>query len=114
LDNPNPVAIAFEAITADKKIRKFWLPRVTFGVAATELEKKGDTISFKTPTVNGKIMRRNKPAADGTCPWKCEVTEGGAGVNAQVVADWFKSVYDSDEAAPPTEPGVTDGQGGTA
>jgi phi13 family phage major tail protein len=105
MDNPNYVAIGFEAVTANKKLRKFWLPRVLFAVPSTELETKGDSINFKTPTLNGIVTRRNKPDASGSRPWKYEVTEGNVGVSQQVLDGWFNAVYDSDTTVtPPTEP----------
>ena len=35
-----------------------------------------------------------KAGAEGTHPWKAEVTEGDTGVPESVIADWYKSVYE--------------------
>jgi hypothetical protein len=38
----------------------YWLYRVKFGVPATNLATKGDSITFSTPTIEGTVLRRNK------------------------------------------------------
>ena len=93
-DDAKPVAIGFRAKKANGKYRYFWLYRVKFGVPGTELETKGDGINFQTPTIEGTIYRRNKKDAKGCHPWKAEVTEGNAGVDEQVIKDWYKQVYE--------------------
>ncbi len=47
------VAIGFRAKKPDGKYRHFWLYRVKFGIPSTNLETKGDSISFQTPSVEG-------------------------------------------------------------
>ena len=87
------VAVGFRALKPNNSYRYFWLYRVKFAVPSTNLETKGESIQFKTPEIEGKIMRRNKPDASGKHPWKSEVTEGEPGV-AAVIAAWFKNVYE--------------------
>ena len=82
-DGGNPVAVAFRARKSNGKYRYYWLYRVKFGIPATNLQTKGDSISFQTPTIEGTIMRRNKEDFNGNHPWKAEVTEGAEGVDAQ-------------------------------
>ena len=65
-----------------------------FGVPATNLQTKGDSISFQTPTIEGTIMRRNKVDGKGHHPWKVEVTEGDNGTKASVLTSWFSDVYE--------------------
>jgi phi13 family phage major tail protein len=60
-DGGAPVAIGFRAKKANGKYRYFWLYRVKFGIPATNLQTKGDSITFSTPTIEGTVMRRNKP-----------------------------------------------------
>jgi phi13 family phage major tail protein len=93
-DRTEPVAIGFRAKKGDGRFRMFWLFRVKFGIPATNLATKGDNISFQTPTIEGTVMRRNKPDANGKHPWKCEITEGDAGIKAETVQQWFASVYE--------------------
>lgn len=71
-----------------------WLYRVKFGIPSTSLATKGDSITFSTPTIEGTVLRRNKPDGSGKHPWKAEVTEGEKDVPASVVTDWYKSVYE--------------------
>ena len=93
-DLGNPVAVGFRALKANGKYRYFWLYRVQFGVPATNLQTKGDSISFQTPTIEGTVMQRHKPDSRGKHPWKTEVTEGDTGVTSSTVNGWFSSVYE--------------------
>jgi len=89
-----PVAVGFRAMKPDGRYRYFWIYKVKFGVPATNLQTKGDSITFQTPTIEGTVMRRNKLDGLGKHPWKSEVTEGGAGVSAATVNGWFTQVYE--------------------
>ena len=60
------VAVGFRALKPNNKYRYFWLYRVKFGIPATNLQTKGDSITFQTPTIEGTVMRRNKPDGMGT------------------------------------------------
>ncbi len=93
-DGGLPVAIGFRAKKSNGNYRYFWLYRVKFGIPATNLETKGDSITFSTPTIEGTIMRRNKADAEGRHPWKAEVTEGDEGVAPEVITGWYTSVYE--------------------
>jgi phi13 family phage major tail protein len=90
----SPVAIGFRARKPDGKYRMFWLYRVKFGIPSTNLETKGDSISFQTPSIEGTVMRRNRLDAQGNHPWKSEVTEGLPGTKPSVIAEWFDAVYE--------------------
>ena len=100
-----PVAVGFRAQKPDGRYRFFWLYRVKFGVPATNLQTKGDSISFQTPTIEGLVMRRNKPDGRDQHPWKAEVTEGGAGVSSATITGWFGSVYEPVYGADPGDGG---------
>jgi len=89
-----PVAIGFRAQKANGTYRYFWLYRVVFGLPATNLQTKSDSITFSTPTIEGTVTRRNKLDGLGKHPWKAEVTEGDAGVPAAVITGWFSEVYE--------------------
>jgi len=90
----SPVAVGFRAQKPGGKYRYFWLYRVMFGIPATNLQTKGDSITFQTPTIEGTVMRRNKLDGLGKHPWKAEVTEGNAGVSAGTITGWFGQVYE--------------------
>jgi len=89
-----PCAVGFRAQKANGKYRYFWLYRVKFGLPATNLQTKADTITFSTPTIEGTVMRRNKLDGMGNHPWKAEVTDGDAGVAAATITGWFSEVYE--------------------
>ncbi|MDF1495858.1 major tail protein [Caproiciproducens sp. CPB-2] len=89
-----PAAIGFRALRANGKYRYFWLYRVIFGIPATNLQTKGDSITFSTPSIEGTVMRRSKPDTKGTHPWKAEVSEGAAGVTSETITGWFGQVYE--------------------
>ena len=86
------VAVGFRARKANGKYKYYWLYRVLFGVPATNLATKGDSISFATPTIEGTILTRNKPDKDNKHLWKVELTENDT--NSGIVAVWYDSVYE--------------------
>jgi phi13 family phage major tail protein len=93
-DGGTPVAIGFRAKKANGKYRYFWLYRVKFGIPATNLQTKGDSITFSTPTIEGTVMRRNKPDGQGKHPWKAEVSEDDPGVSPETITGWYTEVYE--------------------
>ena len=92
-DGGSPVAVGFRAKKSNGKYRYFWLYRVIFGIPATNLATKGDSITFSTPTIEGTVLRRNKPDANGKRPWKVEVTEGTTGTET-TIESWYDAVYE--------------------
>ena len=98
-DGGTPVAVGFRAKKSNGKYRYFWLYKVKFGIPATNLQTKGDSITFSTPTIEGTVMRRNKADTRGNHPWKAEVTEGDTGVAASTITGWYSSVYEPSYAA---------------
>lgn len=107
-DGGMPVAVAFRAKKANGKYRYYWLYRVKFGIPATNLQTKGDSISFQTPTIEGTILRRNRVDLSNNHPWKAEVTEGADGVADSVITGWYDSVYEPDYGLNVT-PGILPG-----
>lgn len=89
-----PVAIGFRAKKSNGKYKYFWFYRVKFGIPATSLATKGDSITFSTPTIEGTIMRRNKVDTNNNHPWKAEVTEGENNVSNDIITNWYKNVYE--------------------
>lgn len=98
-DGGDPVAVGFRAKKSNGKYRYYWLYRVKFGIPATNLATKGDSITFSTPTIEGTIMRRNRVDAFGKHPWKAEVTEGAEGVSQAVIDGWYNEVYEPSASA---------------
>lgn len=93
-DGGAPVAVGFRAKKANGKYRYFWLYRVKFGIPATNLTTKGESIEFSTPTIEGTVLRRNKVDGAGNHPWKAEVSEDDTGVAADTISNWYKEVYE--------------------
>lgn len=93
-DNGKPVAVGFRARKSNGKYRYFWLYRVKFAVPSTNLQTKGDSITFSTPTIEGTISRRNKLDGSNNHPWKAEANEGDTGVSSETISKWFTSVYE--------------------
>lgn len=93
-DGGTPVAIGFRAKKSNGKYRYFWLYKVKFGIPATNLATKGDSITFNTPSIEGTILRRNKVDGAEKHPWKAEVTEGDPGVEAALITNWYNEVYE--------------------
>ena len=93
-DGGDPMAVGFRAKKSNGKYKYYWLYRVKFGIPATNLATKGDSITFSTPTIEGTILRRNKVDGNGKHPWKAEVTEGDSAVTADTITNWYKEVYE--------------------
>ena len=93
-DGGTPVAVGFRAKKSNGKYRYFWLYRVKFGIPAANMATKGDSITFSTPTIEGTILRRNKPDTRGKHPWKAEVTEGDTSVTVETIVNWYNEVYE--------------------
>lgn len=102
-DGGDPVAVGFRAKKSNGKYRYFWLYRVKFGIPATALATKGDSITFNTPTIEGTILRRYKVDGKGKHPWKAEVTEGDTAVTAATITNWYKEVYEPSYTETTTE-----------
>ena len=99
IHNPLTVAIG-DSEEMQKAIDKYyWLYRVKFGIPATNLATKGDSITFSTPTIEGTILRRNKADAGGKHPWKAEALEGDT--PAATITGWYKEVYEPAYTAAP-------------
>ena len=93
-DGGTPVAVGFRAKKSNGKYRYFWLYRVKFGIPAANMATKGDSITFSTPTIEGTILRRNKPDTRGKHPWKAEVTESDTSVTEETIVNWYNEVYE--------------------
>jgi len=93
-DGGDPVAVGFRARKANGKYKYFWLYRVKFGIPSTELATKGDSITFSTPTIEGTVLRRNKPDGKGNHPWKAEITEDGTPAIKAIIDSWYTTVYE--------------------
>ena len=64
------------------------------GTLTETLATKADSITFSTSSVEGTILRRNKPDSKGWHPWKAEVTESATGVKPETITNWYAQVYE--------------------
>ncbi len=101
-DGGVPVAVGFRAKKANGKYRYFWLYRVKFGIPATNLTTKGESIEFSTPSIEGTVLRRNKVDGQGHHPWKAEVSEDDTDVSASTISGWYTTVYEPSYTAAET------------
>lgn len=93
-DTPPYVAIGFRARKSSGQYKYFWLYRVKFAVPGVSLATKGESIEFKTPTIEGTIYRRNKVDGFSNHPWKAEADSGDTGIAATTITNWFTTVYE--------------------
>ena len=70
--------------------------RGKFGIPATNLTTKGESIEFSTPSIEGTVTRRNKVDGQGKHPWKAEVSEDDTGVLPATISGWYEEVYEPD------------------
>ena len=98
-DGGDYVAVGFRGKLASGKYRLYWLYRVKFTVPSINLQTKGDSINFQTPTIEGTALRRNKPDAQGKHPWMTSLDEDGQGVDTTAVDGWFEDVYEPEFAS---------------
>jgi phi13 family phage major tail protein len=92
-DSAPYVAVGFRARKANKTYRYIWLLKVKFAPFGSNFKTKEKSIEIQKPKIEGTITRLNKSDSDGLHQWKTEVTAGDAGVSADTINDWFKSVY---------------------
>jgi phi13 family phage major tail protein len=77
------VAVGFRSLKSDGSYRYFWLTKGKFSVQEEDIETKGDSINFQTPTINGSFAKR-------TADDKWELTADSSNAeSATIVADWF-------------------------
>lgn len=88
-------AVGFRARKADGKYRCMWLLKVKFGAPSESYETKKQSIEFKTPTVEGKIMQTTKEDKNNKHPWKRMKD-----LDVSKAKEYFKKVpFDEPEAA---------------
>ncbi len=78
------VAVGFRAAKINGIYRYIWLQKVQFKIPSESFETKGESISFKTPEIEGTFMKAN---ANGM--WKADYT---ALPTDAVAAAWFNTV----------------------
>ena len=78
------VAIGFRAAKVGGVYRYIWLQKVQFAIPSESFETKGESISFKTPEIEGTFMK-----AIANDMWKADYT----GLpTSEVAKRWFTEV----------------------
>lgn len=89
---PKPVALGFRAMKANGKYRYTWLLRVTFAPPGENVQTKGDTITYTTPSVTGTFTDQIKKAADGNHYHQYKMDEDAVDADQTTIKAWFESV----------------------
>lgn len=84
-------AVAFESAKANGKTRYVWLPRVLFAIPSDAYTTKGDSITFNTPTIEGKIMEEIVEDAAHKHVWRYRVDDDTT-TGAATAEDWYIAV----------------------
>lgn len=58
-DVPPWVAVGFRTLKSNGKYRYYWLNKGKFAIPEDDLQTKGDSIEFQTPTISGSFVKRN-------------------------------------------------------
>lgn len=77
------LALGFRSLKSDGTYRYYWLTKGKFSTPEEELETKGDSINFKTPTITGSFVKRE---ADDK--WQLQ-TDSSITAAATTVTGWF-------------------------
>lgn len=82
-DVPPWVAIGFRTLKSNGKYRYYWLNKGKFALPEEDIQTKGDSIEFQTPTISGSFVKR-------TCDdeWQRVGDEDSTGFDP---SDWFTS-----------------------
>lgn len=58
-DVPPWVAVGFRTLKSNGHYRYYWLNKGKFALPEDDLQTKGDSIEFQTPTISGSFVKRN-------------------------------------------------------
>lgn len=82
------VALGFESEKSNGAIRYVWLYKGKFSLPETSNKTKGDKPDFQTEKISGVFSPRQ---SDGK--WKVQVDSDDKSIGENVIANWFKNVY---------------------
>lgn len=103
-DVPPWVAIGFRTLKSNGNYRYVWLYKGKFTDPEDNNETKGDSINFQTDTINGQFVKLMNQITVGTRPvrlWKYEMDGDNESADANIMANWFKSVVMPNATATP-------------
>lgn len=88
------VAVGYRSLKSNGSYRYTWLYKGKFTDGEQANATKGDSIEYSTPTITGAFVKR-----DFDDVWQAEVDSDNEDLGAEVVTNWFKSVYEPDAPA---------------
>jgi len=96
-DQPVDTAFGFRAKRSNGGYSYYWFLKGKFSKPSMDHETKGDSISWQTPTLNGKFVAR---VYDGK--YKYSTRDDADDYTAALATNWFTAVYDptADTTAP--------------
>lgn len=90
---PN-IALAFRALKSNGKYRYFWYYKGNFQLPEENYKTKGESVEYNTPSVKGVFVNSDiVKNSKGEGIKRMFVDEDDEGVDASVIANWFKEVY---------------------
>lgn len=87
-DQPVDVAFGFRAKRSNSGYSYYWFLKGKFSKPSMDHETKGDSISWQTPTMNGKFVAR---IYDGR--YRSTTRDDANDYTAAIGTNWFSSVY---------------------
>ncbi|GAB0170549.1 phage tail protein [Lysinibacillus sp. CTST325] len=90
---PN-IALAFRSLKSNGKYRYFWYYKGNFQLPEENYKTKGESVEYNTPSVKGVFVNSDVVKnSKGEGIKRMFVDEDDEGVDASVIANWFKKVY---------------------
>ena len=88
------VALGFRSLKSPgTNYRYYWFRRVKFTLPASAWNTKGDSITFNTPTISGKVMPDIVPDAASKHQWEFHLDDDDTTTGASTqIAGWFTAV----------------------
>lgn len=84
-DVPPWVAVGFRTLKSNGSYRYYWLNKGKFATPEEDLQTKGDSIEFQTPTITGSFVKR-----DSDDEWQRQADSDDT-ESAAAITKWFTS-----------------------
>jgi len=90
-DVPPWVAVGFRTLKSNGSYRYYWLNKGKFATPEEDLQTKGDSIEFQTPTITGSFVKR-----DSDDEWQRQADSDDT-ESAAAITKWFTSPLQTTE-----------------
>lgn len=90
-DVPPWVAVGFRTLKSNGSYRYYWLNKGKFATPEEDLQTKGDSIEFQTPTITGSFVKR-----DSDDEWQRQADSDDT-ESATAITKWFTSPLQTTE-----------------